>query len=225
MRNFLSPYAGAKKDRHAKEDNSPDYSEFIWEKSSKGDHSCLDRYGITLGNARVSVYQDLNRIVVPLTDSIANNESELDIKSLHFIYENGKFRNNRLKGLLHIASAYDCCKDVVVIAEGFATARSIAEAMPDLYVVACVAACNIPHVTLRIRELLPDSKIIIARSNNETSKREPEKANQALDNDCQVIYPTPEFPEFNGIFRATGKDNLKDYFIQTLRKETIYVQR
>lgn len=55
---------------------------------------------------------------------------DLEIKGLQFISEDGQKRFfGSFKGLFHVASDYKRSKDVIVIAEGYATARSIVQAL------------------------------------------------------------------------------------------------
>ena len=213
-------------DEPAKKENRPDHTLFIWEKSSVRKHLYLELKRISLGNARINIYKELNRIVVPLTDNISNSEADLEIKALQFIKVTGeKAFNKPMKGMFHIASAYDCDKNTVVIAEGFATARSISECIPELYVVACMSCCNMLNVALRIRELLPDSRIVLAADidSNEAGQKAAEESIQALNNhNVQIIYPT-QGKDFNDMLEAVGTDNLKAFLIQGIEKqETIY---
>lgn len=207
-------------------DSKPDFTSFIWGKSVKRDHPYLHEKRVSLGNARVNFHGDLNRIVAPMTDTVPGNESGLEVKTLHFIYEDGtKGFNREILGLFHIASEYDCDKSVVVICEGFATARSIAESVPGLYVVACMPACNMKPVALRIRELLPASRIVLAAdvNANQVGQKAAEESVQALGDNCEIIYPT-QGVDFNDAFKAIGKDNLKKYITGKLNnnKEIIH---
>lgn len=172
------------------EQTKPDHTLFIWKKSSPGRHRYLEEKGISLGNARVNVHKDLNRIVVPLTDTVPKNERELDIKALQLIKEDGaKSFNKPMRGMFHIASSYDCRNDNVIICEGYATARSIAGIYVDDLVIACMSCKNMKRVALRIRELLPRSMIVIAADNDDAGKKAAEETSQALRSNIQIIYP------------------------------------
>lgn len=54
----------------------------------------------------------------------------------------------------------------IILSEGFATALSISLVVPKSYVVAAIDAGNLIHVAKVMRELYPDSKIIIAGDND-----------------------------------------------------------
>ncbi len=114
---------------------------YIWRKSIIAEHEYLKNKKISLGNALVNNYKRQSRLVIPLTDFIPSNQSEFTIKALQFIGEDGNKRfSGSFKGLFHIASDYERSKDTIVIAEGYATARSIAEST-DPFVVAAMSAC------------------------------------------------------------------------------------
>jgi putative DNA primase/helicase len=181
---------------------------YIWGKSIKKDHEYLRKKQITIGNARVNDYKGVKNLVVPMTDSIPNDKSGLQIKCLQFIGENGSKRfSGQMKGLFHIASDYNYAQNMIIIAEGYATARSIAEAM-GLYTVAAMSACNMKCIALRIRELLPKSRIIIAADKDEAGLKAATEAFCALGSNTQIIYPT-QCNDFNDIFIEIGPDGLK----------------
>jgi putative DNA primase/helicase len=205
-------------------ENSPakkgkkDCTEFIWEKSLKLEHSYLKRKGVGIGNARVNLYKDLNRLVIPLTDAIPNDENCLKIRALQFIDENGNKRfNKEMKGLFHVASSYDSGKAIAIICEGFATAVSIAESV-DYYVVACMSVTNMREVALAIRKLLPDSMIVIAGDNDDAGRKTAEEAHRALGGNAKIIYPT-HGKDFNDAFIKIGTANLKTQITELLNKE------
>ncbi len=103
---------------------------YIWRKSTVAEHEYLKNKKISLGNALVNSYKGQSRLVIPLTDFIQPNHSEFTIKALQFIDEDGNKRfSGPFKGMFHVASDYERSKDVIVIAEGYATARSIAESL------------------------------------------------------------------------------------------------
>ncbi|MDR2645851.1 MAG: hypothetical protein LBC04_01575 [Holosporaceae bacterium] len=100
---------------------------YIWSKSFKSeDHEYLKRKRISIGNAKVNCYQDKKQLVIPLIDSIPENKSNLCIKGLQFIREDGsKSFPMPFKELFYVASDYDCKQNTIVLAEGYATACSI----------------------------------------------------------------------------------------------------
>lgn len=115
---------------------------YIWRKSDKTQHKYLNRKKISIGNAKVNIYKDRRQLVIPLTDSCPTAEDDLNIKGLQFINENErKFFPLTFKGLFHVASDYGVLKKIIVMCEGYATARSVAEST-DFYVIAAMSACN-----------------------------------------------------------------------------------
>ena len=143
---------------------------YIWNKSIKAQHQYLDNKKISIGNAKVNIYRENAQLVIPLTDSCPTSTENLRIKGLQFIDENGRKSFPLLfKGLFHIASDYDISKEIIVIAEGYATARSIAEST-DFYVVAAMSAYNLKNVVERILQQFPNSKIIIAADNDKAGR-------------------------------------------------------
>jgi len=88
-----------------------------------------------------------------------------------------------------------------------------------------MSCCNMLNVALRIRELLPDSRIVLAADidSNEAGQKAAEESIQALNNhNVQIIYPT-QGKDFNDMLEAVGTDNLKAFLIQGIEKqETIY---
>lgn len=60
----------------------------------------------------------------------------------------------------------DATRDTVYICEGYATAVSIQKACPENIVVAAFSAGNLSHVALKIRDLYPTKRIIIACDND-----------------------------------------------------------
>ncbi|MDR1196515.1 MAG: toprim domain-containing protein [Endomicrobium sp.] len=201
-----------------------DYMSSIWEKSSKGEHPYLEEKGISLGNARVNVYKGLNKLVIPLTNRIPQDESKFEIKTAQFIEPSSRkyfCKGLPVKGMFCIASEYNACKDVVFIAEGFATARSIREST-DYYVVASMSANNMKEAALRIRESLPSSKIVICadKDANGAGQKAADKTLQALGSNCQIIFPT-QAKDFNEMFLEVGKEKLKEY----IQKEIVNGER
>ncbi len=113
-----------------------------------------------------------NTITIPLF----NIEGRL--KSAQYIDENGEKRfakNTNKVGAFHIVDGF--VSDLksaksVVIAEGYATAASINEALnnKDVKVIAAMSANNIEHTVKAITEKYPDMNIVIAADNDLTNK-------------------------------------------------------
>jgi putative DNA primase/helicase len=195
---------------------------YVWNRSIKSEnHKYLRQKRISIGNARINIYKGVKKLVIPLTNSVCNDADSLSVKGLQFIEENGSKRFlGTFKGLLHLAAPYDYDKNIAVICEGYATARSIAETT-GLFTIAAMAACNVKNVALRIRELLPQARIIIAADNDVTGLDAAEEASQALGYNVQITYPTHE-KDSNDAFIAVGAANLKTQILEQIRKEPTY---
>ena len=184
---------------------------YIWNKSTKAQHQYLNNKKVTIGNARVNLYKGNAQLVIPLTDSCPTSAKNLQIKGLQFIDEDGrKSFPLPFKGLFHVASGYGVSKEVIVICEGYATARSIAESI-DCYVIAAMSACNLRCVVEKLAKRFPNSKIVIAADNDETGKKAAEDAKQVISS-IEIVYPTHECNDFNDLHVAYGTEAAKNCF-------------
>jgi len=183
---------------------------YIWRKSIVSGHDYLKNKKISLGNALVNNYKGRSHLVIPLTDFIPSNHSGFIIKALQFIDEDGNKRfSGSFKGLFHVASDYGRSKDVIVIAEGYATARSIAEST-TFCVIAAMSACNLKNVVEKISEQLPRSQIIIAADNDNAGKNAAQRVSDIPN--TRIVYPTQGFKDFNDIYQAVGIEEVKNIF-------------
>ena len=143
---------------------------YIWRKSIVADHPYLQKKKISIGNARINLYKGQSHLVISLIDFIPSNHSEFTIKALQFIDKDGNKRfSGSFKGLFHVASDYERSKDVIIICEGYATARSIAEST-DFLVLGSMSSINMKPVAEKIAEQFSNSKIIIAEYNDEAGR-------------------------------------------------------
>ena len=122
--------------------------------------------------------------------------------------DNKRFSGS-FKGLFHVASDYNASKDVIVIAEGYATARSIAESI-TYCVIAAMSACNLKNVVEKISEQLPDSRIIIAADNDEAGRNAAQEVSDIPN--VQIVYPTQGFKDFNDMYQAVGEERVRNVF-------------
>ncbi|GHU24039.1 hypothetical protein FACS189472_17060 [Alphaproteobacteria bacterium] len=122
--------------------------------------------------------------------------------------------------LFHVASCGQCDLDTIVIAEGYATARSIAETT-GLFTIAAMSACNMKVVALKIRGLFPYSDIIVAADNDSARRRAAEETFQALGCNGQIIYPT-HGNDFNDMLVKVGSNSLKFHILSSIKKEAVY---
>jgi len=183
---------------------------YIWRKSIIADHEYLKNKKISLGNALVNSYKGQSRLVIPLTDSIPSNHTEFTIKALQFIDKDGNKRfSGSFKGLFHIASDYERSKDVVVIAEGYATARSIAEST-TFCVIAAMSSCNMKNVVEKISKQLPDSRIVIAADNDEAGRNAAQGVSDIPN--VKIVYPTQGFKDFNDMYQVVGEEGVRNVF-------------
>jgi len=187
---------------------------YIWRKSIIAEHEYLKNKKISLGNALVNLYKGQSRLVIPLIDSIPSNHTEFTIKALQFIDKDGNKRfSGSFKGLFHVASDYNAYKDIIVIAEGYATARSIAEST-DFLVIGSMSSCNMKNVAEKIAEQFPNSEIIIAADNDEAGRKAVTEAQKAISGkvSCATIYPLPEFNDFNDMYQDVGTEGVRNVF-------------
>jgi len=167
-----------------------------------------------LPGARVNLYKGKSNLVIPLTDRVPEKPEDLEIKGLQFIHEDGQKRfMGSIKGLFFIASYCGGSKDIIIISEGYATARSIDEST-DFFVVAGMSSCNMKNVAEKMAEQFPNSKIIIAADNDEAGRKAVTEAQKAISGKvwCAAVYPSPEFNDFNDMYQAKGKREVRKIF-------------
>lgn len=128
-----------------------------------------------------------NKMIEPTSNIYAGQDNTITIplfnvdgrlKSAQYISEDGEKRfakNTNKVGAFHIVdgdvSDLKSAKSIV-IAEGYATAASINEALnnKDVKVIAAMSANNLEHTTKAITEKYPDMNIVIAADNDLTNK-------------------------------------------------------
>ena len=128
-----------------------------------------------------------NKMIEPTNNIYAGQDSTITIplfnidgrlKSAQYIDENGEKRfakNTNKVGAFHIVDgSVSDLKSVksVVIAEGYATAASINEALnnKDVKVIAAMSANNLDHTVKAVTEKYPNINVIIAADNDLTNK-------------------------------------------------------
>ena len=193
-------------------------SNYIWSLSTVSQHKYLNKKKVTIGNARVNLYSGNSRLVVPLTGSCPTSAENLQVKGLQFIKEDGrKSFPLPFKGLFHVASDYGVSKEIIVICEGYATARSIAEST-DFFVIAAMSACNLRCVVEKIAKRFPNSKIVIAADNDETGRKAAEDAKQVISS-IEIVYPTHECNDFNDLYQVIGAEGVSCLFSKFNRRD------
>ena len=115
--------------------------------------------------------------------------------------------------MFHVASDYERSKDVIIICEGYATARSIAEST-NFLVLGSMSSINMKPVAEKIAEQFPNSKIIIAADNDEAGRKAVTEAQKAISGkvSCVAVYPSPEFNDFNDMCAARGAKAVTAHF-------------
>jgi phage/plasmid primase-like uncharacterized protein len=167
------------------------------------DHGYLKKKGVK-ASAGIKKGDD-GRLIIP---AAVNNE----IVTLQFIDPKGDKRflsGGRIKGAWYLIEGEN---DIVYIAEGYSTARSVHEATGKTVYVAFNAG-NLYEVTSHAKNSHAQSRIIIAGDDDTGTKgnagrTKAEQASQGLDVEC--IFPSG-FVDFNDMHKAHGLPALKTY--------------
>ena len=117
--------------------------------------------------------------------------------------------------MFHVASDYGASKKTIVIAEGYATARSIAQST-DFYVVAAMSSCNLKNVVEKFSKQFRDSTIIIAADNDKAGREAVVETKQIAA--CDVSYPTHGRNDFNDLYVTYGADAVNACFRETFNE-------
>jgi putative DNA primase/helicase len=156
---------------------------FIWSKAkpAQADHPYLVRKAIAPGIAR----QKDELLVLPVTDVEGN------MRSLQFIQPDGSKRllsgGAKAGNFIMVQSPEKPTR--TMIAEGWATAQTLAEIEPQARVIASVDAGNMLRVALALRTKHPDADIVIAMDFDEVGRAKGIEAAQA--SRAQIL-PVPE---------------------------------
>lgn len=112
-------------------------------------------------------------------------------------------KGGKLEGCLHLIGDEPLSvakTDTIIIAEGYSTAASIAEAVSGVTVIVAFNGNNLKHVATSIRETFPEKNIVIAADNdkeliinNEKRNIGVEKATEA----AEAVNATVVIPQFN----------------------------
>lgn len=110
------------------------------------------------------VYQNGKSTCIPLQNITG------EVRSMAYVQEDGTKRyakNSEKEGNFHIVGGMESLKKApaIIIAEGYATAATITEAV-GMPVVAAFDAGNLMHVAKAIHEAMPDKPIVIAADND-----------------------------------------------------------
>jgi len=144
-------------DLRAKQNKSAaERAAYIWDraKPAPDDFPYLVNKGVQPGIARIKG----DVLVLPVTDVEGN------MRSLQFIGEEGSKRfltGGQKKACFIVVNDPDNARRIM-ICEGYATAATLAENMPDVTVVAALDAGNLQPVAEAIRKKYPDTDLVIA---------------------------------------------------------------
>ncbi len=174
----------------------------------------LDRKGIkATEGVRISQY---NSLIVPAYDAAGK------LQTVQYINEDGTKRfakEARREGSFHPIDGFSQIQksNVIVIAEGYATANSIASASDkNVAIVAALSAGNLEAVAVSLCEKFPDKQIVVAADRDQVGLETAEKAAKAVNG--SVIVPSfsqadlknnSSLNDFNDLQILQGTNELK----------------
>lgn len=178
----------------------------LWNEAqpAPGDHPYLTTKRVLPYGVR----QHDSSLVIPMRDSGGV------IKSLQFISGDGSKKflaGGRVSGCYYSIGQP---RDVICIAEGFATAASIHEAT-GYAVAAAFNAGNLADVASTLRKKLPDCRLIICADNDE-NKVGQTKAREAAEAVTGLVAIPPEVGDFNDLLQAHGVEAVRNCIADTL---------
>lgn len=159
--------AEAQRQREAEQQTAAERASMLWAKATpaKPGHPYLVRKRIPPGNAR----QSGDLLVLRIIDIDGN------LHGLQFIGADGTKRmlsSTAKKGrFIGVAGALPA--DLIVIAEGFATASTVATQFPGACVLAAIDAGNLEPVALAIRSRYPAVQIVVAADDDRLTEGNP----------------------------------------------------
>ncbi len=186
----------------------------IWSSSKSGGHEYLAHKGVHPHNSRISLSGEL---LIPLYDK---NKAFCGVQRISKY--NDKFQKRfalgtKTKGSFCFLDKL-ASREVIYISEGFATAATVQEAIPE-YAAVCAFNCgNLKSVLYELKELFPDSKFIIAADLDKHGLGE-KKAIEAINGIPGAIYVLPLFKEqgentdFNDLSRIEGMDQVRSQLL------------
>ncbi|HML80170.1 MAG TPA: toprim domain-containing protein [Thiomonas arsenitoxydans] len=159
--------AEAQRQREAEQHAAAERAAMLWAKATpaKAEHPYLVRKCIPPGNAR----QAGDLLVLKIEDADGNT------RSLQYIGPDGSKRmlSDGAKKSHFILVAGALPADLIVIAEGFATAATVATQFPGACTVAAIDAGNLEPVALAIRSRYPAAEIVIAADDDRLTPGNP----------------------------------------------------
>ena len=159
--------AEAQRQREAEQHVAADRASMLWAKATpaKPEHPYLVRKCIPPGNAR----QAGDLLVLKIEDADGNT------RSLQYIGPDGSKRmlSDGAKKSHFVIVAGALPADLIVIAEGFATAATVATQFPGACTVAAIDAGNLEPVALAICARYPAAEIVIAADDDRLTADNP----------------------------------------------------
>ncbi len=159
--------AEAQRQREVEQQHAAERASMLWSKGAPAspDHPYLLRKRIVAGNAR----QRGELLMLRIEDIDGNT------RSLQYIGADGTKRmlSGGAKRGHFVVVAGSLPADVIVIAEGFATASTVATQYPGAAVLAAIDAGNLEPVALAVRARYHDLQIIVAADDDRTTDGNP----------------------------------------------------
>lgn len=159
--------AEAQRQREAEQHAAADRAAMLWAKTTpaKAEHPYLVRKRIPPGNARQA-----GALLVLRIDDVDGKT-----RSLQYISADGTKRmlSGGAKRGHFVIVAGSLPADLIVIAEGFATAMTVATQFPGACTVAAIDAGNLEPVALAIRAKYPAAEIVIAADDDRLTEGNP----------------------------------------------------
>ena len=108
--------------------------------------------------------------------------------------------------------------DVIVVAEGWATSKSIHLATGHTAIVA-FSSSGFMKIPVLLRKKYPEVRIILAPDNDESQDAIKKATRSARENDCELIVPEVEDgSDFNDIHHTAGLDEIRHQFAHNSKK-------
>lgn len=160
----------AEAERKAKQEEAAESASELWSKAQAAtdEHPYLQKKGIKPHGIRI----DNTRLVIPLRNA------EGEITSIQHIGLNGEKRFMKGGAVAGARFTFNGAKEIIYLAEGFATGASIYEATGNQTVVA-FSANQLPTVAASIREQEPGASIVIVADNDEPGIKSANEAARA----------------------------------------------
>lgn len=166
-------------------------------------HPYIEKKGIEPFNSRISGEE----LILPMyaTDG--------KIWAYQTIFPDGEKKyqwSARKNGLYCPLAAGTPVKDKMILCEGFATGASIRMAIPEVPIIVCFDAYNLPHVAEALRKKYKTARIIIAADNDKSGTGQKQAQQAAKKVNGFVIFPEKEDTDFNDLHKEHGLEAIKE---------------